>query len=228
MAALTEYRFAAIEGCAEALAEALGEGLCRGIAERGWASLVLSGGRTPRHILPLLARRQVPWQHVHVTLTDERWVAPDHPDSNEKLVRDTLLAGDASAARFVAMKSAEESPGQAVFGCAARLAGVPRPFDAVLLGMGEDGHVASLFPHCPALAAGDGPCVATESPLAVHPRMSLTASTLLDARKVFLVLVGAAKAAVYDRARGPGPAADLPLRLILHQDRTPVDVYLVR
>ena len=154
---LAEHRFPTIEGCAEALADALGDSLCRGIAERGWASLALSGGRTPRHILPVLAQREVPWQHVHVTLTDERWVAPDHPDSNEKLVRDTLLVGDASAARFVAMKSAGASPGQAVSGCAERLAGVPRPFDAVLLGMGEDGHIASLFPESPALAAGDGP-----------------------------------------------------------------------
>ena len=95
---IEERRFPSIEDAAGALASDLADCLRRGIAERGQGSLALSGGRTPRHVLPLLAGEELAWDKVLVTLTDERWVDGAHPESNEGLARRCLLTAVAVAA----------------------------------------------------------------------------------------------------------------------------------
>jgi 6-phosphogluconolactonase len=107
---------------------------------------------------------------------------------------------------------------------------VPHPFDVVVLGMGEDGHTASLFPGSLALARGLEPtatpaCIAVNALAAPHARVSLNLAALLDSRRIVLHIEGDAKWAVYQRARGPGTAAELPVRAILQQKEIPVDVY---
>jgi 6-phosphogluconolactonase len=110
------------------------------------------------------------------------------------------------------------------------LALVTRPFAAVVLGMGEDGHIASLFPGSPDIAAELDPatapgCVATIAPSSPHERLSLNVAALLETRRIALLITGNAKWQVYQRALEPGPAAELPVRAILKQQRVPLTVY---
>lgn len=199
------------------------------IAARGVATIALSGGRSPRPVLEALAEAALDWEKVIVTLVDERWVAPDHADSNERLVRETLLRGEAAKARFVPMKNeaADAYAGQAV--CEADFAALPWPLDIVLLGMGEDGHTASLFPQARELAEGlstNALTLAVTPPAAPHQRMSLSAQAILKSRHIFLQIGGAAKKAVYDRALAGGPVEELPIRLALCQHDVSVEVWM--
>lgn len=224
-----ELSFPDPETSAAATAAAIGSALAEAIDARGHATLAVSGGRTPERVLPLLAGVSLPWHKVTITLTDERWVPPDHQDSNEGLARRLLLRGPAAAASFVGLYTGAESPwaGQAV--CEARLAAVPLPLDLAWLGMGPDGHVASLFPGETALLAYPhcaSRCVAAGGPEGSHPRMSLSPCLLMRSRKLFLTISGPEKRAAYEAAKQPGGLVELPVRLVLHQDRTPLTVFL--
>ncbi len=212
------------------LAAAIAARLADGLKERPSVSLVVSGGTTPYPMYAQLAQHPLEWSRVRITLADERWVAPDQADSNERQVRASLLRHGAAAARFVGLKNdAPRAAGGAAAAWAA-LADVPRPFDAVVLGMGEDGHVASLFPGSPELAAGLDPtaqpgCIAVHPPQAAHERLSLNLAALLQSRRIYIQIIGALKWGVYERARGPGPAEAMPVRSILRQGAVPVEVH---
>jgi len=199
------------------------------ITARGSAGLIVSGGKSPIALFEALRRLPLEWSRVHVGLADERWVDPSDASSNEKLVRDHLLADAAAAAHFAGLKTAAATPELGAAAAWDALAHVPRPFDLVVLGMGDDGHTASLFPNSPNLAAAIDPaaapaCIAMRSPTAPHARLSLNASALLDSRRIVLFLNGAEKWRVYTAASLPGPVDDMPVRTILRQRRTPLDV----
>lgn len=193
---------------AEALADDVAARLTAAVDERGRASLVVSGGETPKPFLVALSCRPVPWERVFVTLADERWVPPRDPASNERLVRECLLEGPAARAKFVGLKTTAPEPEEAEGDVEARLAVVPRPFDVVVLGVGADGHTASLFPGAAELdAALDArriaTCAAIHPPNAPHPRMTLTLYALASARHTFLHATGAEKRAVIESAQTP-------------------------
>ena len=216
-----EWRYASTAAMAEATATAVAEALRGAIAARGRATLVVSGGRTPEALFRILARAELDWSAVTVTLADERWLHPDDPESNENLVRRTLLTGPAAAARLRGLKLADTEPERAARELNARLAALPRPFDVLLLGMGEDGHTASLFPCAPelpaVLGAGRDQLVAALHPTtACHARLSLTPSALRNARATWLLLAGESKWRVYqDALRAPADVAAMPVRLVL-------------
>lgn len=202
----------------------------QGIQRRGRASLVVSGGSTPIPLFQALSQTPFAWNRVHVTLADERWVPPDAPESNEQLVRTHLLQGEAATASFVGLKTEDSTPHQAESTVQRRLAALPRPFDLVLLGMGNDGHTASLFPGSPELDHAIAPstsitaCAITPAN-APHLRMTQTLSSLLNSRIIFLHLTGAEKNRVYQQALNGTDSAEMPVRAILHQRQTPVTVY---
>jgi 6-phosphogluconolactonase len=188
--------FPSREALYEAAASALVNALAGGIAAKGAASLAVAGGATPAPVYRLLSQAILDWSKVTVTLTDERRVAADHPDSNERMLRQTLLVGAAAAARFAPLEEA------------AALV----PFDGVLLGMGEDGHFASLFPGNSALAGGlNGPSLTIDvpagEPAPPQPRSSLTLKALSGATTTLLVITGGAKRALLERAEGLPVAA---------------------
>lgn len=211
---------------AQALAESVAEDLRVAVAQRGQATLVLSGGSTPELFLEELSRQLVPWQSVTVTLTDERWVATDDAASNEGLVRRALLTGDAAEARLVGLKTEAATPAAGAAEAEARVAALPRPFDVVVLGMGEDGHIASLFPSHPALEpAGEHRLTQAVARDSGPARLTLTLRALLDSRRIILFFTGEKKWQTYRLALGRGPLSELPVRAILGRGREPIDVY---
>lgn len=192
------------------------------------ATLVVSGGTTPVAAFEFLARQALAWQSVSVLPSDERWVAPEHDDSNEKLVRDSLLTGAAATATFVPLYTEGMTAAQYVPELDRKLAALPSPFACSLLGMGSDGHFASLFPDADALAEGLDPdatarCLAVHTAASPHPRMSLTLSALLDSDSIVLLIFGDEKMTVLERATADETA--YPVSRLLHQDKTPVDVF---
>ncbi len=196
-------------------------------SERGTASLVVSGGSTPKPLFEHLSRQSLAWDRVRVTLADERWVPADHEASNERLVRRHLLVGEAAAAELIGLKTPDPTPEAGREACERALARLPRPFDVVVLGMGGDGHTASLFPDAPELGAGLDPetghtCLAVRPPAAPHPRMSLTLSAITGSRKLVLHITGEDKRQVYLSASKPGPAEELPIRAVLESGRVEV------
>jgi 6-phosphogluconolactonase len=222
-------KFADSDALARNLSDQLAANLRIAIAARGLASLVVSGGKSPIKLFELLRVETLDWSRVCIALADERWVDPTDPESNEKLVRDYLLKESAAAARFIGLKNAAPTPDLGAVSAWETFARVPRPFDAVVLGMGDDGHTASLFPRSPNLASALNPaavagCVGMRSPVAPHPRLSLNLSALLDSRRIVLPLGGAQKWKTYCAASGDGPAEEMPIRCVLRQQHTPVEV----
>ncbi len=222
-------RFPDADALAMALADGVAGALRAAVDVRGTASLVVSGGSTPVPFFRQLAATELPWASVMITLADERWVAENDPQSNARLVRDNLLRGAAAEARFISLKTAAADPFAGAEEAAQRLREVPRPFDVVILGMGEDGHTASLFPHSPqlgrALDEDAPPCFGVHGTKPPRERITLTRRALLDSRWIVLHIGGEAKWRVLEQAAQPGPVADLPVRAVLQQRQVPVHVY---
>lgn len=200
------------------------------IEERGAASLVVSGGSTPKPLFARLAQQELAWAKVTVTLADERWVDENDAASNAKLVRENLLVGRAADATFLSLKTPESTPEEGEATLSDRLASLVEPLDVVLLGMGGDGHTASLFPKGDQLAraltgTGGTRCCAMRAPGAAQPRMTLSAPFLLHARQVFVLCTGEDKRRVFEEARAGGPVEALPIRAFLQQTPTPVAFY---
>jgi 6-phosphogluconolactonase len=215
---------------AEALATAIAAELSEAIAARGEASLVLSGGRTPRRLFSHLSRIALSWNRVKITLADERLVPATDPESNERLIRDHLLHDEAQRAVFVPLWQGEGDP---VESANEALSALKRPLDVVVLGMGEDGHFASLFPGIPGLSVALNPAserlaIFVPATPARQPRVSLTLAVLLDAAMIFLSFEGQAKRSVMERALQPGAVEELPIRAMLRQNAVPLDVYWSR
>ncbi len=212
---------------AAALAEAVAGNLKAGIAARDEASLALSGGSTPALFFRTLgARTDIDWRKVVVTLVDERWVPETSDRSNAKLVKDNLLQGPAAAATFVPLYQGGALPDAAK--ASAAQAAVPRPLDAALLGMGNDGHTASFFPGGTTLndaLTGEGPVIALEAPGAGEPRVTLTLRQLTAARALYLHIEGEEKSRTLERAEAEGPLEAMPVRAILRQTSTPLTIY---
>jgi 6-phosphogluconolactonase len=225
-----EIRHADLAAQASALAAAIAHELGAALAARPQASLVLSGGRTPQAMFQRLAVMPLDWGRVQATLADERWVGADDAASNERLVRVGLLHDAAAGLQFFGLKNAAATPEAGSAATWRQVGAMPRPYDAVVLGMGDDGHTASLFPCSTEIAAGLD-AAAAPGVLAVHPttapyaRLSLNLAALLASRRIYLQISGAAKWAVYQRALQPGPEADMPVRAVLRQRRVPVEVH---
>lgn len=212
-----------------ALADSVAAQLRSTVATEGEAWLVVSGGRTPLGFFCELSQIQLPWEKVVVTLADERWVAADHADSNEKLVRENLLINESAKARFVSLKAEFADAEQGVEEVEQRLALAPR-FAVVILGMGDDGHTASLFPEAEALQAGldmhsGKACLAVQPLHAPHQRISMTLPRLLNCEKLIVHISGANKKQVLDAALAGDDVTELPIRAVLQQNNPAPVIY---
>jgi len=224
---MRQFEYASVMDQAESLAISVGHALDLVIQAKGWAVLAVSGGRSPVPMFERLRYRPIRWDAVTVTLVDERAVPPDHPDSNGALVRNNLLreaAGMAAWVPLVADASEAMQPLRAV----ARLNENFQQPDVVVLGMGEDGHTASLFPDAPELQTALSDPVpgylVTHPSTASHARITLNLAALLAAERTFLAIAGEKKAEVLARAlQAPTPA--LPVSLVLARHHHGVDVF---
>ena len=216
--------FASIKLAARALAGRLVVTLNEAISERGRASIAVSGGQTPHLVFQQMRQHRVSWDRVTITLTDERWVSPENAESNERLVRKHLLIGPTKAATFIPMFGGESSPQSGQAACEQRLRSIGMPLDAVYLGMGVDGHIASLFPGHPAVNIRSSLCVAVSAPEIRPPRMSLTAAAIMGSGRIFLLFAGADKHSTYRRAQQEGACRDIPLRLLYGNSQAPVEI----
>ncbi|MFO8044656.1 MAG: 6-phosphogluconolactonase [Halomonas sp.] len=206
------------ERLATQLAEAVAEALRQDLARQERALLVVSGGTTPVPFFRALSLCALPWSRVEVTLADERWVPEDHGDSNARLVREHLLQGRAAEATFVPLTTRDVTPEQGVEAVVERIAGLAWPASAVVLGMGGDGHTASLFPDSHelslALATGE-PAVAVRAASQPLPRLTLSADRLHRAHRHFLHITGGDKRNVLARALAGDDSRELPIRAFL-------------
>jgi len=216
------------------LADTIAQSLHLAIDLRGHAVLAVSGGKSPIALFEALRVLPLEWQRVTVLLVDERCVPHDHADSNTALVRRHLLQDAAAIATFVqffdtlpatlddaALKTLADAANR-------RLATQPWPMDMAVLGMGDDGHTASLFPGAPGLRQAlhsSGPVAWVRPSAAPHARLTLTLPALLATREIALAISGASKLAVFQQAR-LGADESLPVSLILNQHQTPVSVWL--
>jgi 6-phosphogluconolactonase len=210
------------------------ERLQQAISERGQASLVVSGGETPRPLYAQLSKQPLAWDKVTITLADERWVEPSSAQSNEYMVRSTLLVHDAAQACFIGLKTDHASAIEAEKDCATLLCTIATPFDVVVLGMGNDGHTASLFPKAAALPAALDPenkrqlMAITPDPLPEHApseRITMTLPLLLNCRWLVLLLAGNDKLNTYNEALAGDDIMKMPVRGVLKQSSTPVCSY---
>lgn len=227
---IVRQQFADGEALAQNLAEAVAARLGEGIARKGAAALAVSGGTTPKRFFARLAAQdELDWSKVQITLVDERWVDESAERSNARLVNTHLRVGPAAKASFIPLYSGGEEPTyEALALTNARLAQMPQSFDAVVLGMGTDGHTASFFPGADNLDAAlhkDGPTMAITAPGAAEPRVTLTLPKLLRTEALFLHIEGAAKAETLERALAEGPIEEMPVRAVLRQTERRLEIY---
>jgi 6-phosphogluconolactonase len=227
--------FSDFDAMIASLADEIVARLTRDVALRGHASMALSGGTTPGPLFDLLSRRNAPWNKVWITLSDERWIATDRDGSNEHLVRTRLLKDNAAKAHFVRLKTADAKASGGEAEANASITYIPRPFTVMLLGMGDDGHTASLFPHAPelteALKTSDPAlvrAVVAKGAAQTDERISLSLRAILDSEWIAVLLKGAAKRAAYEAAAAGNDVQEMPVRAVLHQQTAPVDIYWSR
>lgn len=214
---------------AEALALAVAAKLQSGVRRHGTASLLLSGGRTPALFQQRLSAQPLDWSSIALSLTDDRWLPADHADSNEKLLRENLLRGPAAAARFIPLVDSMIKPEQHLASAERAIQQMQWPIDAVVLGVGEDGHTASLFADAPETAAAinlhnPNRLAAIHPATAPYPRISMTLQALLQTRVIFILAHGEPKRAALEAACRPG-TTPLALSYILRQRNVPVHLY---
>lgn len=214
----------------ESLSKNISQQLQDAIDKNGKASLLVSGGNTPKPLFEKLSLSEIEWGKVTVGLSDERWVSSSHGDSNEKLVRENLLQNNANKATFVGMYNDEIAAKAAEIPCSEKLRAKLYPFDVLVLGMGSDGHTASLFPKNSTLQKAfdvnnDALCLAVKPDGAPHMRMSLTRAAILSASHLYLHIEGAQKLNVYEEALGGDNLYEMPIRAILHQNIKDLEVY---
>ncbi len=193
------------------------------ITANGKASLMVSGGSSPKPIYRALSHADLGWEHVTIGLVDERWVEAGQAGSNEAFIRENLLQNAAAQARFIGMKTPHDAPSQAIETLTAAFADCPQPFDVCVMGMGLDGHTASWFPNAQGLEAAldkENPqtfCAVNAQGCPVagdYPqRMSLTLSAVLAAKDIILFIPGEAKRDVYLAASGK-PQTEAPVKTL--------------
>ncbi|MBW8357744.1 MAG: 6-phosphogluconolactonase [Pseudomonas sp.] len=225
-AGVAAHEFRSSTLLAEGQALRVAELLREAIAARGNATLVVSGGRSPVAFFQALVKQELDWSKVLITLADERWVPVEHADSNAGLLKRYLLQGPVAKASFLSLYSAAANLEEAAQQADRLLAELPG-IDVLVLGMGDDGHTASLFPNSPNLAEalrvdGSRRCWPMLAPTVPHQRLSMSRVLLASARHQLLSISGQSKLTTLSAALAGDAVAEMPIRAFL---QTPLEIY---
>lgn len=209
--------------------------LRKAVDERGEATFMVSGGSSPEPLYKTLSTADLKWDSVYVALVDERWVEFDNEKSNEAFIVRTLMQNEAAKANLVGMKNTADTPADGLADCENAYQQLAQPFDVTILGMGPDGHTASLFPHAHGLtealdANNESLCAAITAKQSdvtgtAVERMTLSLSGLLRSRSLLLLITGEEKLNVLRQAQSGTDVNEMPVRAILQQQQVPVTVY---
>ena len=218
---------ALVAECQDVISEAL--------SKHGVATLLVSGGTTPAPLYEALSKTDLNWKKIKIALVDERWVDQDHSASNEALIRRSLLINNAKNAEFIGMKSPAKTAIAGQSETEERYGKLPQPFSLAIVGMGNDGHTASLFPHADGLSEALNPnsdkltvAINAKQSEVTGPnteRLSLSLSALMKTERLIILFTGEDKLAVFSAAQKPGPVEDMPIRALIHQEHVPVELY---
>ena len=212
------------------LAKSVSEILSQAILSKGKASIAVSGGSTPKGFFSILSKSKLDWSKVTVTLADERWVPFDSQDSNTRLVHDSLLQNEASKANFFHLKEGDDLTEQTLNKLNLTAEKTILPFDVLILGMGEDGHTASLFPCSDEISYGldlnnNKPLLKVSPKTAPHLRISFSFVALSHSKNVFLHLCGENKKTVLNKAFASQDAFEMPIRAFLNHPSLNTQIY---
>lgn len=217
----------------EALCQVFIGDLRRALEQQSVATLLLSGGSTPVPLYQQLSKADLDWNKVNIALVDERWVDPDSDASNERLLRENMLINAAENAKLIGMKNNYQSPFEGEIQCNNRYARLPSPSTICLLGMGTDGHTASLFPDAEGLTAAldsNQPCAAIRAFKSdvtgdIIERMTMTPRGILQSQRLILLITGTDKWEAYQQACQSEVSGKLPISIFIHQDQVPLEIY---
>jgi len=200
------------------------------INKNGKASLLVSGGSTPKALFEKLSNIDIPWDKVVISLVDDRWVPSNHKDSNELLVKENLMQNLASKASFVGMYIDKKTAFESDLECSKTFQEKVYPFDVIVLGMGGDSHTASLFPNNEKLEEAynlenKNLCISMKPTTAPHDRMSLTLQAILSAKSIILHIEGEEKLKVYEDALKSKDIYATPISAVLNNKNKKIEVY---
>jgi len=228
-AKIERHEFADRLTLADQLARDVASKLAAAIAERGKASIAVSGGSTPKAMFAVLAEQEIDWTKVTITLVDERWVDTDSDRSNARLVAEHLLHHEAHTATFLPLfdQAHKGDVDAALAAVGARIDALGGTFDVLILGMGGDGHTASFFPGGDNLEAALDPkggktVLSMRAPDAGEPRITLTLPKVLATRALYVHIEGADKKAILAKAEA---GEDYPIGAVLKHATVPVEIY---
>ena len=204
------------------------------ILATGSASIFVSGGSTPKPFYQALSKANIDWSSIKVIMVDERWVPSNNQASNERFIRENLLQNNAKNATLITMKNHRDSAKLAQTEINQHYHQLRPPYDAMILGMGIDGHIASLFPHskglsnalsnktllCTAIEA-----IPSEATGKFLERMSITLATIKRCEAIILMITGEEKLKTYQRAVAGKDIFEMPVRALFQQTKVPVVVY---
>ena len=218
-----------------AVAERSQQQLQAALDQKNQASFIIPGVTTPGPAFAQLAKSSLDWEKVSIAQSDERWLPSDHPQSNQGLTARTLLIDNAKKANYVAMKNSHDNAADGEAQCNKDYLRLASPFSLTMLGMGLDGHVASLFPNSKPIGEAldldnSNPCIAIDGkgcPVAgdYPERMSLTLSAILNSDLIILLLTGEEKLKVIDLAKQENKPEIYPVSALLNQANTPVEIF---
>ncbi len=197
------------------------------IEQKGEVSIAVSGGSTPEPLFQELSKLDLPWEKVTITQCDERMVEHDSNDSNVKLIQENLLQNYAKKAKFFPLYNQSKNIDAAI-NYANELIGSLTPIDIVILGMGEDGHTASLFPNNEKLPLAydlnnPQPCIHIIPNTAAYDRISLTLPSIINSSKIYLHFEGDKKLEIFNKAMQTKDKFTYPIASVFEQKE--IEVY---
>ncbi len=223
------YSYETSDALIQNLSQRILHALSQGIAQRGYASMAVSGGSTPKKLFQALSVTAFPWEDVKLTLVDERWVDVKSEQSNEKLIRDFFIQDAAKRVQFYPLKTDHIRAEEAISELEDRLQDCLPTLDVVILGMGLDGHTASFFPHTAtledALHTRQRVCATNTESVEPKERITLSRDALLKTQELFLHIEGVEKKAVFNQAAKSDDIQNYPIISMMQQNNPLLKVY---